>query len=187
MKKLIMFAVCVSLSLAAMAQGTLNFANGAPGVNAPIRDGSLPGSPLADGANYVAQLFTAPLGTTDTNLFTLVSTTAAGTPLGTGATAGFFFGGEKVVPTVAGGLPGAAFQVRAFKLSTGATYATATVRGQSIIFPLQLASPPAPAVPLTGLGQNGFTLLSTVVVPEPSTIALGVLGAGALLFRLRRK
>jgi hypothetical protein len=47
-------------------------------------------------------------------------------------------------------------------------------------------SPPATPGTLAGIGIQDFQL-STTVVPEPSTIALGVIGASTFLLRLRRK
>jgi hypothetical protein len=46
------------------------------------------------------------------------------------------------------------------------------------------SGPPATAPDLAGLGITSFSLAT---IPEPSTIALGVLGASAFLMRLRRK
>jgi len=45
-------------------------------------------------------------------------------------------------------------------------------------------TPPATPGTLAGIGITDFSLAST---PEPSTIALGVIGASAFLMRLRRK
>jgi len=50
---------------------------------------------------------------------------------------------------------------------------------------------PPPFLPTTANGGNpgisSFSLTTTSTVPEPSTIALGVIGASAFLMRLRRK
>lgn len=46
-------------------------------------------------------------------------------------------------------------------------------------------SPPATPGTLTGIGLQDFQLTSTI--PEPSTVALGVIGASTFLMRLRRK
>jgi len=53
-------------------------------------------------------------------------------------------------------------------------------------------SPPATAPLLPGLGDpqttaGGITSFSLITTPEPSTVALGVIGASAFLMRLRRK
>lgn len=50
---------------------------------------------------------------------------------------------------------------------------------------LNSGGPPSTAPDLAGLGITSFSLVTTV--PEPSTIALGVIGASAFLMRLRRK
>jgi len=49
---------------------------------------------------------------------------------------------------------------------------------------LNASGPPSTAPDLAGIGITSFSLTS---VPEPSTIALGVIGASAFLMRLRRK
>jgi len=56
--------------------------------------------------------------------------------------------------------------------------------GTSATITANLGAPPAPptALPVTALGN-----FSVMAVPEPSTIALGVIGASAFLVRLRRK
>ena len=49
-------------------------------------------------------------------------------------------------------------------------------------------SPPATTPNLAGIGLTDFSLAGEVLpVPEPSSIALGVIGASAFLMRLRRK
>jgi len=78
--------------------------------------------------------------------------------------------------------------VRAWDTASG-SYANAQVRGQSTAFttsPLGGPNPINGQPPFTppGMGPNfrGFTM----VVPEPTTIALGALGIGALLLRRRK-
>jgi hypothetical protein len=67
-------------------------------------------------------------------------------------------------------------------VSQGGGY-SATVEAQNITASTGVATPPA--VFGAGAGQiSGFTITS---VPEPSTIALGGLGAAALLLFRRRK
>jgi hypothetical protein len=77
--------------------------------------------------------------------------------------------------------------VRAWDSRTGATYDAATTKAESD--PISLltgndtsgGTPTLPPTTLTGL--QSFQL---EVVPEPSTIALALLGAGLLLFRRRK-
>jgi len=71
----------------------------------------------------------------------------------------------------------------------GASYDAATsTRGQSAQFTVaNLGGTPASGPPITPPSLNGLQSFAlTPVVPEPSTIALGVLGAAALLIRRRK-
>jgi hypothetical protein len=171
MKKSLLIIACLVASLSAFAQGTVNFANAGGGVTAPVTNQD--GSRLA-GAGFQAQLL---VGATADSL-----TPVATTGFLTGGGAGFFNGG---VVTLSAHAPGSRpfFQVRAWDVSSGATFDAASVRGQSTVFQLGVTtglggggSPPAPPAALVGL--TSFQL-----VPEPSTIALAILGAGALLLR----
>jgi hypothetical protein len=66
------------------------------------------------------------------------------------------------------------------------SYSAASIRGfvQSTST-VALAGPPATPNDLAGMGLTSFSLATAI--PEPSTIALGVIGASAFLMRLRRK
>lgn len=63
----------------------------------------------------------------------------------------------------------------------GATWESALSKGESNVISVTPAM--APATPPDLVGLQGFNI---IVVPEPSTIALGVLGAAALLLRRRK-
>lgn len=63
----------------------------------------------------------------------------------------------------------------------GASYDTSLGRGASAPFEVTLGASTLPPVALTTL-----TSFSVAIIPEPSTIALGLLGAAALLFRRRK-
>ena len=91
--------------------------------------------------------------------------------------------------------------VRAWDTRSGASYDAATIKGESAGFDSTLGggtTPPPklvnmPTFALSGAGGPGpgpgpgpTTPTPTGVIPEPSTIALGILGAAALLFRLRK-
>jgi len=192
MKKLITIVAGVLLvNLAAMAQGTVSLANVGAGLNSPVRyfaTGALVGA----GDPVTVEL--------------LAGTTAASVaPLGTAVTtttwlAGGYFGvggAEKVLPGfAAGSFP--FFQLRAWNNTGGVnTYAGALAANQAYVagpvFQLvaggglnglgnPAASPPVPAPALFGM-PTGWTLN---LVPEPSTLLLGALGAAALLFRRRK-
>lgn len=100
-----------------------------------------------------------------------------------GGAAGYFDGGVGVVPGVAP-LATATFQLWAFTGSTpSATYASATWTQPTGSWD-PAAQPPAPPGGPSLQNPKGLTVGGTVI-PEPSTIALGVLGLGALLIRRR--
>jgi hypothetical protein len=61
--------------------------------------------------------------------------------------------------------------------TTGPSDTSVTLGGQG---------PSGPPATAPGLGGLGFTSFSLTSVPEPSTIALGVMGASAFLFRRRK-
>lgn len=185
MKKLLILTVTLVATIGALAQGTVNFSNGAAGVNAPIRDAS---GALLSGATYIAQLWAGP------NATSLAPITPTVT-FGTGATAGYFFGGQRIIPTVATGSQ-AYFQVRVWQASAGSDWATASVAvgaqvgGNTVTLngaalgPYQSAALGGGALtPPNLVGLQSFNLY---VVPEPATMVLGVLGLAGLLF-IRRK
>jgi len=189
MKK-ILSAMLVSAvaSVAAYAQGTVNFVNlsGNPALNAPVT--------LSDhttrlaGGTFMAEL----LGGTAAGSLSLQG---AATPFLTGGGAGYFNGSTRVITGVAEGAV-AFLQVRVWNTAYGATYALALATGQggqpdayglSNIFSVTTGAPnggPPPTVPATMVGLTSFSLNA---VPEPSTFALAGLGAAALLLFRRRK
>jgi len=197
MKKLFSLVALTLASFGALAQGTLNFANGAggsPPVNAPVFDTD--GTTKLAGAGFIAQLYAGAVGTAWDSL-TAITPTAV---FATGLNAGYFFGGAIPVTGVAAGSSAAA-QVRVWN-SAFATWNAAWAAYQA-------GNPTAkvgvsgwnggPALPTTtlttpALGGGptptpnlvGLTSFHLYSVPEPSTIALGVLGAAALLLRRRK-
>jgi hypothetical protein len=195
MKKLLLLAVLLVAGYGALAQGTVNFSNGAAGVNAPVRD--VLGGPLLAGSGFTAGLYAGPSGTIWSSL-TLAAPTSA---FATGASAGYFFGGSHVVAGVAEGGQ-AAYQVRVWS-SNFATWdlawaayqagdASAKVGVSSSTawtgtgLPTVVGTTPnlgGLSAPPNLLGLQSFQLYA---VPEPSAIALGLLGAAALLLRRRK-
>lgn len=192
MKKLLILSVTMAATIGALAQGTVNFANaGAGGLNARIfgTDGA---TPLA-GTGYIAQLWA---GSSATSMAPITPTAT----FGTGANAGYFFAGTRTIPTVAAGSP-CFFQVRVWAVGGGADWATASVtpgalvggdfasvgglRSTTPLGPYQ--SPNLTVPPSTPPNLLGLQSFSLYVVPEPTTIALGVLGLAGLLVLRRRK
>lgn len=162
------------------AQGTINFANlvisgGGRVIDAPVRD---EGGALLSGAGFMAQLYARAAGSA--GAFEAVGASSA---FLTGGGAGYFLPGTRTLANI---VPGnqADVQVRAWRVSAGSTWETATAsRGASSTVTITTGgagSPPSPPALLTGL--TTFQL-----VPEPSTIALGILGGLGTLFLIRRR
>lgn len=108
---------------------------------------------------------------------------------------GTFIGGTRNIPDIAGPGFGAAFQVRAWS-GAFATYEDAyaaaqldgvTLVGKSVVFHMPtLGGGATPAQSIFGANKlNQFNVAP--VVPEPSSIALGLLGLGAIALFRRRK
>ncbi len=132
----------------------------------------------APGPNHVAQIY---WGTSAD----FASMTPIGSPvaLPSGGGAGFVNSGAVDVT-------GASFNqmihysIGAWDSTTGGTFESATIRGNSTPVALTLGADALATPP----NVNTFASfqLQTVVVPEPSTIALGIIGGLALLLRRRR-
>lgn len=186
MKQKLALLVALAVSAASvMAQGTINWQNGGPGVNAPVRDASA-GNALLDGAAYSADLYWA-LGTvTDANL---LQSAGLSTPFSSGASAGYFFGG---VQAIAGAAIGAEItvQVRAWRVADGASWLAASTpqgawHGEGNLIQVTLGGGTTPPPYMTGL--TAFNLTENPIIPEPSTFALAGLGLASLLLFRRRK
>jgi len=188
MKKLTIAVLSVLLvsGISAFGQGTIFFANRlSSSLFAPVYmpDGTTPVS----GAGFSAQLY-ADIGG---------SFTAIGSPLAfrTGAGAGSWAGIDTTVNGIAPGASGT-FQVRVWDNNGGAftSFASALaagrltgISGNITSLPLGGGSPPATSPNIVGnpTAINNLQPFS-MQVPEPSTIALGLLGAAALLLRRRK-
>ena len=169
----------------ALAQGTIDFKNtaivsGSPMVNAPVicQDGT-----RAAGTAFRAALYAGAPGTTPDQLRMIGLATGFSTaPAG----AGFFLGGTRTLNENGVNItPGApvTLQVRAWVVASGSTWETATQRGQSDTFTVTSGGAGVPAGPPSLM--VGLTSFS--VVPEPSTIALGIIGGLGTLFLVRRR
>lgn len=211
MKKTLITAVLLASVAASFAQGTLTVGNNFTGVlRAPIygqqagdptaalsgqsANGVPTGStaytgPLLAGTGYTFALFAGPGGTTDPAVLQLITTTTFRT--GTALPAGTVFPQDVVIP----GVPGrsmATLEVRVWD-NLGGTVATwaqvlqnpNVARGTSGLFQSPslggAGTPPDPPAQMTG-----WTSFNVHQVPEPSVIALGALGLGALLLRRRK-
>ena len=136
----------------------------------------------ANGADFYAEIWGGPVGGTLSQL-----KTEGGTATAFALTQGYFDAGYATIPGVADSAQ-ATLELRAYK---GTSYATAEAVGkltwnQATGTAANLtAEPPVMQNPAT-LNLTGNALITAVVVPEPSTIALGMLGAAALLIRRRK-
>jgi hypothetical protein len=180
MKKLLIALAAVMITAATYGQGQVVFANrvGAAGLDAPVL---IAGTQTGPGPGYSAQLFLSAGGSltplTPTSVFQ-----AAGT--GTAAIRDRYWEARTVdVPGVAAG-NNATFVVRAWQTSKGSFDAAKAANdgwGESAPFQVAVGGGTLPPANLTTLQPFNVT-----VIPEPSVIALGVLGAAALMLRRRK-
>jgi hypothetical protein len=175
MKKTILTAACAMAAIGTFAQGTITMSNNndifAPG-------GTVDLGP-ASGGTYVAELVEVPGGEVASSICPV--------------NAGFFFG-----PAATSGLvtvnvaPGAAltYQIEVWDTAYASSYAAAlgvstpgSLAGISQPFTENVNSA-LPAPPNTGINFPSFSVSQT---PEPTTLALGALGAASLFLIRRRK
>jgi hypothetical protein len=186
MKKALLTLAALAMASSAYAQGTIAFFNNnLTGPNGTYRagifrdngDGIVGNSTIGAGAGFTVGLFLA------SNLTTPLATTTFRT---TTAQEVFFENKEVAVPGVQPGQT-ASFVVRAWD---GASFDAATTqRGEQAFTSRALGGPnPQPGeLPFTSPDMGpGFTGFEMRPVPEPSTIALGAIGIGALLLRRRK-
>jgi len=183
MKKLLLVGVVSMVGITSVsAQGTIDFRNRITGtLDIPVYG---VGGTLLAGANFLAQLY---YSATQTGSLTPIVDAAA--PFRTGTGAGYWNAGAdstRILPGIAAGSE-VWLQVKAWDSTFGATYdiakAAGGLWGDSTVFRVPVTGggglPPGPAAAMLQL--QSFSL-----VPEPSTIALGILGAVTLLFRRRK-
>ena len=188
MKKLLFLFTFALAANSLLAQGSVNFNTQLVGPTARVQ---FFGSFLA-GTNYFAQLY-AGASSTDDSAFSAIGIPVnfrSGVNAGYVQTSGTTSLGQAVDPVVT--VPGttevarsANLQMRAWSApfrSYEATRAGGGFYGKTPILTLNVTFPPS--VPPTLVGLQGFAFLGC---PEPSTYALSLLGAAALLCRLRRR
>jgi hypothetical protein len=177
MKKVLAFAAAISMiSGSAFAIGAVDLTtyDAAGGAGLPIyylTSGSLP----SGGSDFYAQVLyngTPIVSTTGTSTFAIASD-------------GNFDGGYGDIPGTTDSQANVSLTLRAWK---GASWATATATGELTWNQTIGTDPGAPTTP-SGLNLNipsSLVLTPVVTTPEPTTIALGMLGAAALLIRRRK-
>lgn len=180
MKKLAVLAALTLMSLPVLADvGVVNLNNW---------DNDFPILGIPAGQTAFVQLLGGKPGST---LAPVVSTGDKTTSIFQVDPDGHFDAGVGIVPGLTGAGP-ADFQLNAWTGAAGSTYDTATLKGTSKFSGQANAWNDAavPAVPAVGaplaLSAASSVTLGGGTIPEPSTIALGILGAGALLMIRRR-
>jgi len=188
MKKLFVTTIAtLGVATGLLAQGTVNFENQDSSGNITL---DTPTGPTAGAGTYTVALLYAP-GSAPVAQGSLQTLVTFG-PIGTQS--GFFSDPVPVTtPNTTSGGANAIFEVEGW---TGnfANYAAAIAGGARVGATAQFVNGtgnpnavPVPGTPLDLTGWNGNLVLAVVPVPEPSTIALGGLGAAALLLFRRRK
>jgi len=193
MKKLLIAAAAVFASLNIYAQGTVNFANNA----ATAVTNNLTGAKVITGTTFQSFLYYAQDtggGVPEESAFITLGNSAGFSPV-----AGLITGGTRTTPNTTVGGTAAYFQIRTWEVAYGTSFENLVAQqtviggrkglaGKSNIVRVTtgdpLSSPPGTPGSLITSGLQGYYLN---VVPEPSVIGLGLLGAGALLFLRRRK
>jgi len=195
MKKLIVLLALMGLPAGLLAQGTLVFQNAtSPDTTFQTNNGA-GNIGRIDGANqFLVGLYTAPAGTTDESAFILRITATNRTGN---------FRGTFVNSPVTGitGVPigqQIAFQVRAWSFANGgasdvfenAPLSSTVYKGKTAIGFVTGGDPAGGTAGVlfgSSAGQIGIPTQLVLGVPEPSSIALGLLGLGAIALFRRRK
>ncbi len=190
MKKILLTCALAAFAVGAYAQGTVNFANGSGTLllttNTPTGIGNITGVGL-----YTVGIYAGPQGALEGDLVLVGATTTNG-PVA-GRINGNPSGGSFVMPGFASGTR-ITFQIRAWQTAFGSTYeaASAGLRGVST---LGTTTPGGGLVAAGGLfgtvpavnGDQPVLGFALTGVPEPSSIALGLLGLGAIAMFRRKK
>jgi hypothetical protein len=183
MKKTLVAVACMMVSLAAYSQGLVLFQNETATRVTYGPGGPKPAGGFVDVGDIKFQLYWAPSGGG--------SFQPAGTPVLSGPVAGRFRGGNLEIRDAGNNLVTSQIQAQVWAWSAAFnSYAQAEVTpgayvGKSAVF--NITPTPDPITPPTSLTAAGFTGFELAfVVPEPATIALGLLGSGVLFLRRRK-
>jgi hypothetical protein len=183
MKKLLTTIAAVLATLNMYAQGTVIFSNLGGTTDKQVWLGSVGGGGTVApaGTQYDVALYYDPAGTGSADAAFVQIGNSAGRLI----TAGQFSAGNRTIPASAAGAGGVVdFQVRGWNRAFGTSYETALASGnvgKSTVFKMDTAA--GTEQPMSVLGSASYTTGWTgfAIVPEPSAIALGLIGASALL------
>jgi len=186
MKKAILGLLSVGAAASALAQGTVTFENAAS--FGTIRLNSSSGAYAAVGSFTVALLWANSASTVPQASLSQIATYVPNAAAGDGF--GQFYGPTVTTPSGSGTM---VFEVEAW-YGNFANYAAAVAGGSAFVGQTAeflnatgTVTPPGPVPNLAGSGGTWDGNMVMVSVPEPGTLALGGLGAAALLFFRRRK
>lgn len=184
MKKLILGSLCTLAAVSALAQGTINF-NNYVGAGATV-NALVSGPSGLLGNTFYGQLYA---GATEASLSPIGVAVKFTTSVATSLPTGKINGGAVTATGLAGGTK-AFVQLRAWDVASGTSYdaaagSAAGFVGKSGVISITLGDPNA-APPTTPADLLGLAAFSVAQVPEPSTMALGLLGLGALMLRRRQ-
>ena len=184
MKRALVALACVLVSATVFGQGVVNFANfgGNPIRYDPIGFPSKTNAPLEVGSFCVA-LYWGVLGSSEDQL---VQLGANGNVSPAFPIAGFFSVGGRTTGNATPRASWATFQVKAWSKGF-ASYEAAIASGD----PTKFAGKSSVFDNYTGGGQIVATLnmpgFTVVPIPEPGSLAIGILGAAAVLLFRRKK
>jgi hypothetical protein len=190
MKKLLTTALAVMVSMSLLAQGTVEFKNLVAGGKKLQYEATL-GAALTDlpATGFQVALFWAPAGTTDPTAFTQLGAAA------NLSRAAYVSDGARTIPAPFAGGANASFLVKGWETAYGNSYEAvmgtlnlSAHAGISSIWTQKTGNPNA-SPPDTPPAIGSFQFPGLVVgpaIPEPSTIALGLLGLAGLLVLRRR-
>jgi len=186
MKKLLFAVIFTCAAITAFAQGQLNFAND---TNTRLTNSAGNYPPVGD-TTHKAGIYWGPVGTAENSL-ALLPAGSNGVTTTWAPFSGMFNGGTATFPQIGQ----VAVQIRVWG-ATFADYAAAVAgggdRGKGIIQTITLGNPNSipPGTPTSLVAPGGtdtpFARFG-IIVPEPSSIALGLLGLGAIVLFRRRK
>jgi hypothetical protein len=182
MKKLLVTLAAVLVSVSTFAQGTIAFNTRIVGqVDAPVWADSTRTAGAGSLGTVNAQLFLVQGG-----VYTALT---PATTFFTGTTAANRYvvvpNSNVTVPGVAAGTQ-ASVVLRAWVGNSYDVAAATGTSGQSAPITITLGGQPASGAPLQPAVLTGLQQFDLVTVPEPSTLAFGLLGAAALLYRRRK-
>lgn len=125
--------------------------------------------------NVYGQLFAGPTGGT------VDQPVGMAVQFGTAVDGMFIDSGSTTVPLAAGAVD---LRWDFWDMDTGATFDVAMTRASSPVFTVTTVDVGTP--PIASFEPSNVTLQDVGMVPEPSTVALGIIGGLALLMRRRR-